>query len=188
MLMEKIQLEDDERVLKQVRKHWFILFVQLFGTVVLVILPLFAYTFVDGIEIGEVVIDTTGYGDMLLFGYLVWLLFMWMAMFNIWTDYYLDVWTVTTKRLIAVDQKGLFNRSVGSFRLERLQDMNVEIKGVIATLLNFGTIEAQTAAGSEEEFRAHGLPDPRGLKAVILHAADDIIRSYEESPSSSDGV
>jgi uncharacterized membrane protein YdbT with pleckstrin-like domain len=177
--MEKIQLETDERVLIQVRKHWFILFTQMLGLILGGIFPLVAYSlfhamgFFDALSTTSLSIPIPAVVAL----YACWLLIIWMAIFNVWTNYYLDVWTITNKRLIAIDQCGLFNRSTGSFRLERLQDLNVHVNGIIATFLNFGTLEAQTAAGSEEEFRASGLPNPRGLKSLILKATDDLIRS-----------
>lgn len=174
MLYEKIHLEDDERVLAEVRKHWFILFARLFWVVVVALLPLL---FAAGAPTA-----LPAYADLaqsifplLLYCYGAWLVVCWMAGFAAWTDYYLDIWAITNKRLIAINQQGFFRRSVGSFRLDRLQDMNVEIQGIVPTLLNFGTLQAQTAGGSEEEFRATGLPRPRELKALILRASDEVI-------------
>lgn len=95
-----------------------------------------------------------------------------MTLAYIWTDQYLDVWVITDRRIVAIDQKRLFVRNIGSFRLERLQDMNIEIPGFLATMFDYGNIEAQTASGSEEEFSARYLPKPREIKAVILEAAD----------------
>ena len=96
-----------------------------------------------------------------------------------WTNYYLDVWTITNKRLIAIDQHGLFHRETASFRLERLQDMNVEINGIIATFLDYGILEAQTAGGDDDKFRATGLPHPRELKSLILEASDVLLDEYK---------
>lgn len=189
MLTEKIEFEADERILKQVRKHWFVLFVQFFGLFLVAIVPLAAYLFMGSNA------DTEAFArlasilrEYFIFGYTAWLLLVWMAAFNVWTNYYLDVWTITSKRLIAVDQLGLFNRTVGSFRLERLQDMNTAVHGIIPTLLNFGTLEAQTAAGSEDEFLAHNLPDPQGLKAIILGATDELMRDYGRRGVNDGGV
>lgn len=189
MLTDKIKLEDDEEVLVLVRKHWFILFVQLFNLAILAILPIAAYfLFLKFAGNFDLTIDTGAYQTALYYGYAAWLLVMWMMGFNIWTHYYLDVWTVTSRRLIAVDQRGLFYRTTGSFRLERLQDMNVEIQGIIATFLDYGMLQAQTAAGSEEEFQAHGLPHPRELKSTILEAADRLIVHSDRESSDLSGV
>jgi hypothetical protein len=52
--------------------------------------------------------------------------------------------------------------------------MNIEISGFIATLLDFGTIEAQTAGGSNERFMSYYMPQPRAIKAKIVAAADTL--------------
>ncbi len=178
MLAEKIQLETDETILFQIRKHWFILFTQLFGLFLAGFFPLIGLLIIDSIVVRGFT-ESVHYSVPLIVAlYAAWLILIWMAVFNIWTNYYLDVWTLTNKRLIAVDQKGLFHRSTSSFRLERLQDMNVEINGIIATLLDFGTLHAKTAGKGEEDFKAHGLPTPRELKAEILVATDALMREY----------
>lgn len=190
MLADKIQLGSDENVLIQVRKHWFVLVAKLFGLVVTALAPfVLGYTAIALLNSQEIAATVSLYANLLTFVYVAWLVIVWMMIYNTWTDYYLDVWTVTNRRIIAVDQRGLFSRNIGSFRLERLQDVNVEIRGIIATFLDFGTIEAQTAAGSEEEFRMHGLPKPRELKALILKTADNLIDEYRNRPRlSEDGV
>ena len=174
MLTEKIHLEPDEIILAQVRKHWFILFTRMIGLAIASMFPYIAYITITMLPTPFTVPEAAyTFSTPMLSGlYAVWLLFIWMALFNVWTNYYLDVWTITNKRLIAVDQQGLFHRHVGSFRLERLQDMNASIHGIVATFLNFGTLEAQTASG-DDGFRASGLPDPQELKALILRAADE---------------
>ena len=103
-----------------------------------------------------------------------------MALFAIWTNYYLDVWTVTNKRLITVDQRGLFHRHTGSFRLERLQDINVSVHGIMATFLKYGDLQAETAS-EDRGFVASGIPDPQALKALILKATDDV--TYNRTPT-----
>ena len=177
MLYEKIKLEDDERVIATVRKHWWVIFLHLLSIAVMAWSPLLIYLFITQINLSLGTIDIStilvDYGVHLFFFYTVWIFINWVILFNAWTDYYLDLWVVTTKRLISIDQRGLFSRLVASFRLDRLQDVNIEISGVIPTFLNFGTIEAQTAGGeANHEFRSHNMPDPRGLKAIIVKAAD----------------
>lgn len=176
MLLEKIQLEQDEVVLTQVRKHWFILAVQFFGIIVGAIIPLVMVAVFFNIDSTHALAVTLNIQASLLIALgAIWLLIMWMVLFNIWTNYYLDLWVVTTKRLIAIDQRGLFRRRVSSFRLERLQDMTVEINGLLATLLDYGSLRAQTAGGDGDEFIATGLPHPRELKATILQTADTLM-------------
>ena len=177
MYYEKIQLEPGETVVAQTRRHWFIIFMQLFSLVMSALLPVILYWLItystkDYLAVNEV---TGVYLPGLFFLYTIWLMIIWIGIFTIWTNYYLDVLAITDRRIILINQKGFFRRNVSSFRLERLQDINVEINGLIATLLDFGTIEAQTAGHSEEEFRGVDLPNPRELKSKILEAADNLM-------------
>ena len=176
MLFEKIHLEDDEKVIMFVRRHWFFLLTRCFGVIFSASLALVAWTTIAQLSdgVGTTLPFALGYYNLyFLYVYSIWLLFHWMALAYVFTDHHLDVWAITDRRIIAIEQVSFFRRHTGSFRLEKLQDMNIEINGIIATLLHFGTVEAQTASGSEEEFRGNYIPRPRELKAVILQAADE---------------
>lgn len=172
MITEKIQLEADEHILIQVRKHWFILALQLLAVCIIAVLPLILYAIV--LSTIPLSFDATEYISLSVVLYTSWLVIMWMMLFSIWTNYYLDVWTITNKRLIAVDQKGFFFRTTASFRLERLQDTIVSVNGMLATLLDYGSLEVQTA-GEEKNFKAFGLPSPGNLKGIILGATDTLM-------------
>lgn len=185
MLTEKIQLEADEVILTQVRKHWFLITIQLISIIFIAVLPVV----VPILLMFTPLRDWAGSNDAsIVFAvlYIAWLVFSWMAFFSVWTNYYLDVWTITNKRLIIVDQRGLFNRTTGSFRLERLQDVNVTVQGVIATFLNYGNLQAETAS-DDRDFVAVGIPDPQGLKAIILEAADKTTYTSGGEPKPSIG-
>ncbi len=180
MLLERINLEVDEYVIKIVRKHWWIIAMRCFFIAFLALFPLIAFLLIKSLTLPEAATGLTslteyaeGYSSELWTIYTAWLLLLWISLANAWTDHYLDLWAITNKRVILVDQRGFFHRFVSSFRLERLQDMNIEVNGVIPTLLDFGTIEAQTAGGSNEEFTSHNMPRPRDIKALILKAADE---------------
>ena len=175
MLLEKIQLEADEKVLIQARRHWFIIISQVASLFFVALAPgaalLAASWFNETYD--KVSVPLSAHSSEIIFAYCLWLLFLWFGVFNLWTNYYLDILTITDRRAILINQKGFFRRNVASFRLERLQDINVEINGLIPTLLDYGTIHAETAGHSEEEFKVTDLPSPRELKALIMRAADN---------------
>lgn len=187
MLYDQLQFEPDEKILIKTRRHWFILFSHLFGLVVAALLPLI------------LLIASRLFGDTLAFSfdpyvpelsflYAAWIFILWIGAFNEWTNYYLDIVTITNKRVIVVNQRGFFRRVVASFRLERLQDMEVDINGLIETLLDFGQLNAETAGSEGDEFKITGMPNPRGLKAMIVKAADDLLDQYRVPTSTIDGV
>lgn len=172
MLTKKIQLEPDEKILTIIRKHWFVISVELVSVLFIAILP-YAFYLLSS-NFGTVRIDEMAPLSSLIALYCAWLLMMWMVLFSVWTHYYLDIWTITTKRLITIEQKQFFFRTTSSFRLEKLQDISVSIDGIIPTLLDYGSVEIQTA-GIDPFFRGTGLPSPTSLKAMILEAQDALL-------------
>lgn len=171
MLIEQLHLEADETVLRRVRKHWFVLFAQMASLVIIGLLPLLLYAGSMYVEIGISISES--YNLILSIIYILWLICTWMGLFNVFTNYYLDVWTITNKRLLAVDQDGFFRRTSASLRFDRLQDISTEVNGIVATVLNYGALTIQSA-GNEGNFKENGLPNPDELKSIILDAADKL--------------
>ena len=171
MNTEKIQLDADEHILLQVRKHWFVLCTQIICVVLVAFLPLFfimTISRVDGVA-SHIPVNMS----FLVTLYTGWLILQWMALFSVWTNYYLDVWIITNRRLIAVDQHGFFSRTMASFSLNRMQDISVSVNGILATFLDYGTLEVQTAS-EEEKFRVTGIPSPADIKSTIISASDSL--------------
>lgn len=100
----------------------------------------------------------------------IYYLAIWIFFFSQFTDYYLDINIVTNDRIIDINQKGLFGRSVAELDLTRVQDVHSTIKGIIPTLLNYGTVEVQTAA-TEENFVFEQVHDPHKVRQRILELA-----------------
>ncbi len=175
MLFEKIQLESDEKIIRIVNKHWFVVLSHGIGIAMVALVPLIGWVsaliFLSNNQ--TFAFELTAYTSYFVYFYSVWLLFCWIAFAYMWTTYHLDVWVITDRRVIVIDQISLFRRTIGSFRLEKLQDVNIEINGILATFLGFGTVECETASGSHEaEFKSNNLPNPRTVKSDILKASD----------------
>jgi hypothetical protein len=188
MLYEKIQLEPDEEVLTVVRKHWFIIAAELFGTFMLALLPFFILVVFVFLPEQWNVLDLHPERYLAVITYAIsgWLALCLMIAYATWTHYYLDLWVITDRRIIVIDQVTFFNRNVSIFRLERLQDIEYYIKGLLPTFLNYGTIRAQTASSFESNFETRGLPDPRGLQATIQRAMDARLKELGGQPIGTD--
>lgn len=185
MLFEKIQLEPSETVLKTVRKHWFVIVAELFGTFLLLLLPFFLLFLIALFPNTLLLfhIELHDFAALVTFAIAAWSILTLMVGFTTWTHYYLDLWIITDRRIILVDQIGFFNRNVSIFRLERMQDIEFKVSGIIPTLLNFGTLKAQTAGAHESNFISTGLPDPRGLQAIIQKAMDARLEVLNHNPN-----
>jgi flagellar biosynthesis protein FliQ len=180
MLLENIQLEPDEEVLLLVRRHWFYLVLHCVPPLLAALIPALCVLLLASVpQLYTEFISL--FIPHILFLYCVWLLAIWMMLASVWTDYYLDMWCVTSRRIVKIDQVALFRRKTGSFRLERMQDVNVEVRGILATLLGYGTVHVQTASADLEEFKADFLPNPESIKATILKAGDGVLDTVRES-------
>lgn len=159
------ELEHDEKVVLEVRRHMFVFYNQIILVVVLFFVPLFAAPFIV-----NMVNKTTEVSGGLFFGFFftLWLLILWMLFFFRWTDYYLDVWVITNKRIFDIEQRGLFSRDISVFQLDHIQDITVQIDGILATLLKYGDIHIHTA-GESTDFIIKTAAHPLEVKNKIMH-------------------
>jgi len=188
MLFDKIELEPNETIIKTARKHWFIIYLELGIILLFALFPFFSMMFLLAVPLPESLVESfLTHSSLIIFFLAGWLLLTSMAAAAIWTAYFLDLWVITDRRIIVIDQEGFFNRKVGNFRLERLQDIKVTINGVIPTLLDFGTVKAQTASASLSNFESKSLPHPRELQSTIQIAMDARLKTiYKETISLSE--
>jgi len=161
-----LELDQDEILIKVFRKHIFHFLTQIFGLIIIALLPLVAYPFVESFLFPD---SPARFAYFSLFIYFMFLMVLWNIGFVIWTDYYLDMWILTDKRLIDVEQKGLFSREVSSLRLDRIQDIKLQVSGFIQTFMGMGSVYVQTA-GSEKEFVIRNAKHPEQAKDMILSA------------------
>jgi hypothetical protein len=183
MLYEKIELEPDEQVLSTVRKHWFVITVEMLSIILVGLLPVVGCIILLSLPFDiEVITLFEENMPIIVFLLSTWLLLSAMATVMAWTHYFLDLWIITDRRIIVIEQLSFFNRKVSNFRLERMQDIKVTISGIIPTLLNYGTIRAQTASAAESNFTSPALPDPRGLQSLIQTAMDARMKAIGDTP------
>ncbi len=155
---------ENEIILSVIHRHWFdiathfILIVLFAGLLAAGFFALPSFTTQSGVFNHRVVI---------LFIQNTFLLLLWMYAFLIWIDYYFDVWIITNERVINIEQKGLFVRSVSELKFSRIQDVTSEVRGMIPTILNFGDVRVQTAS-EEDVFLFRQVPDPYHVKDVIM--------------------
>ena len=74
---------------------------------------------------------------------------------------------LTDMHLIQVVQRGLFSRSVSQLSMARVQDVSAQRSGLAATLLDYGTIEVETA-GEDDKFVFNLAPNPQQLADECL--------------------
>ncbi len=169
--MKEFELEPGEHVVKQTRKHWFLFLGELLPYAILAILP-FALPRI--LALAPPLADyATFFNYQTALGRVtlgVWLLVFWTGAWGAFTRYFLNVWVLTNRRIVAIKQRRYFSREVSSLSLSRVQDVTTEVRGVLPSLLNIGDIKVQTAA-EDVEFVMHGIPRPEQMRDIVLKYA-----------------
>jgi hypothetical protein len=154
----------DEEIVIFTRRHWIQLAIAILSVVALVaayfaaLIVIFAISDLRFRGVGGLVVSTiTG----------VVLLMAWLFLYIKFIDYYLDVWILTSERIVQIKQRSLFNRQITELDLSTVQDVQSKVKGVVSTFLGYGTIFVQTA-GTTELFEFKYIPKPLEAEKKIL--------------------
>lgn len=165
-----IKLDSQEKVVFEIRRHWYVFVTESLFLILLLAVPLGVLYGIEAFSISF----SGGLGSLFAFLSAGWIFIIWISFFVIWTNFHLDVWIITNKRIIDVEQHNLFSRDVSEFRLDHIQDVTVEVKGILPTLLHFGDIHVQTA-GESREFVISKIPRPYKVKDIIIAEQNRVI-------------
>ena len=170
MTHKALNLDSDEHVIMEVRKHWIVFFVHALGLLLAAFLLFVLFVLIEFFmpQLLSSISIPGNSSALFLFIYTLWLLVLWVSFFVDWTKYYLDVWYVTEKRIIAIDQRHIFNRGVSNLRFDKIQDVTIDVKGFFATLLNFGNVRVQTASEDNYDFFMNTVRNPERVRRVIF--------------------
>lgn len=155
----------DEKVIKVIRRDLFILFKKILFLLLLLVLPLLFFNFIILTQT-DIVNGVVSY-PLLVLGVSAYYLFIWMFFFFSFIDYYLDVWIITTERIIDIEQRGYFSRVISEHKLFRIQDVTSEVHGLFPTLLKYGNCHVQTA-GVKQRFNFREIPNPDKIRDMII--------------------
>lgn len=172
-----IALNPGEKIIKIYHRHWFILFLEMvsFGTAVLI-------TIFTGLTI-FLKSPVYEYKILALFLSSVVVLLLFISFCIGFIDYWLDIWLVTSERIIDVEQKGFFVRDFSEFKISKIQNVNVTVAGFIPTMLNYGNLTIETAS-SNETFVFKSIPDPYKAKTDLLIIYDKYLKNHRQQAQS----
>jgi len=155
--------KNGEKIILVSHRHWFniaIQFIYIVGILLFLILIYSAF----GIFFPEAERNTVLILNLALISFLM---LLWLFVCVTWIDYYLDVWIITDRRVVNVEQKGLFSREVSELEHIRVQDVTTEVKGFFATFFNYGDVHVQTAAETSR-FIFRSVSNPYAIKNLIM--------------------
>lgn len=163
-------LKPGEEVKLFLRRHVIVLWQRITLLLLVGIVPIIAWIV---LVTQTTVLDNDSAAFRVIIVFIVSLFYLFWArlLFTVWLDYYLDVWVVTTERIMNINHEGLFHRKVSQQLLSRVQDVTTETKGWLQTLMHFGDIHVQTAAETEH-FVFQDIEEPEEVAQLIseLHA------------------
>lgn len=165
-MMFSSRLDSSEQIIVTIRKHPLVFCLQILVLFFGALIPLvFTVLAPENVRLAFAGLFATGV--FLVFAYVIWVLLLWMSAFVLWTNYFFDMWVVTNRRIIDIDQRTLFYREITTLMLEKIQDITVEIPGVLATLFGYGTLIIHTA-GENKDIVIHFANNPQEAKDKIL--------------------
>ncbi len=170
-----------EKVLKVIRKDFFILLKKVSFFFLLIFLPLVFFYLM--IATNATIMSQTIAYPLIVLMTSSYYLFIWLFFFFSFIDYYLDVWIITSERIIDIEQKGFFSRTISEHKLFRIQDVTSEVHGVFATILKFGDVHVQTA-GTKQRFHFDDIPAPGSIRNLIIKLVQkkkkEMVRSVKQ--------
>jgi hypothetical protein len=160
-------LQDGENVLAIRRRHWIFLWPTIFGLALAAILPVLLVRWL---------LDLIGLLDDVeqVFWIIaaIWLLFWGVRLALTYYRYRNDIWVITSQRLIDCRRRHPFDLTVSTADLVNVQDMSVARNGILATMLDYGDINCQTASVDAHDFKLSGIPNPRETQILVDRERD----------------
>ncbi len=155
----------NEEIIRVLRRDLFVLFKKVLLFLLLTILP-FAFFYLMMIFNANILENNTIY-PLVILAISAYYLFIWLFFFFSFIDYYLDVWIITSERIIDIQQRGFFSRIISEQKLFRIQDVTSEVNGAIPTIFKYGDVHVQTA-GTKQRFFFHEVPNPDKVRDIII--------------------
>lgn len=168
--MININLHDGEKIVAKVRKHWLVFVLESFGLFIVALFPLGLLALPPQFMTDALPTLTGGQiGALVTFIVVAWELILFTVLMSLVTTYYLDVIIVTNKRILDVDQVGLFVRDVAGLPIEKLEDIKIRTTGILAEVFRFGRLDIQTA-GDQKEVSVRAIRHPERVRDLIMEA------------------
>lgn len=159
-----LQLDFDEKIIFFLHRHPFVFFKRSLFYLALAAGPFLVY-FVLKIYFPWVLEHKILYPLLVLLAS-IWLIFVWISLFQSWLEYYFCIWVATNKQIIDIKQAGLFNRTIAKQPLSRIQDVSAESRGFFATIFRYGNVYIQSA-GAKERFVFKEIKNPYSIARQV---------------------
>lgn len=156
-----IQLQDGEEVIRVIKRHPASLWGRLALDALILVVSLIVWQLLRS--------DGGTFNTLLDIAFALVVVGTLLAGFMVWYRYHNDQWLITNRRLVDVTRSTPFNLQVTTASLNNVQDINIRMKGIFNTMLNFGDVICQTASSGSRTFTLLGVANPE----KVLDAIDE---------------
>lgn len=155
--------DSDEKILYVIRRSVWTLAASSLVIAALVLIPVVLFPYLDSINVRFDLGIKPGFITSLN---IFWYLFTFGYMFQVFINWYFNVFIITNKKILDLDVKGLLYKNVSEASLENIEDVTSRITGTFGTVLNVGSIYVQTAA-EMREFEFDVVDNPGEIRDII---------------------
>ena len=165
-----------EKVEYIVRRHWVTFIPVIFFFILLLAMPFGAYWLL--LKSANNFLNSPVYYTAGVLFTSIYYLSVILFFYTYFVAFHLDLWVITNDRLLDVQQKTLFARTISEVDLYQIQDASSEIHGIFPSIFNYGNIILQTAS-AVPKFTFRNVANPNKLREAILNlSAED--KKYHE--------
>lgn len=111
----------------------------------------------------------------------IWLIIVPAVVGYTWYIWWNGMYILTNLRLIDIDQRKIFHRTVAELPTDMIQDVRFDVHGPIATVLSFGNVTIETTGGGTS-FELEQVTDPQSVQQAILRAAEKSRQGESAAP------
>lgn len=160
-----ISLKEQERIITTIRRYcltlvgWFILVMAIFAIDAFFMFWLFAHNW---------------WGQTLFVLGILLAIFILARVLFIWQK---NVLLITTHRVVDIDQRGFFDKTVSEIPYDQIEDVSGRIKGFFGTILRYGDITIQTGVG-KVQIIVHHIKHPVYIQQEINERRERFVSRY----------
>ena len=110
----------------------------------------------------------------------IYYLGLYLFFYSQFIEFYLDMWVVTNDRIVDVEQKGLFSRTISELDLYRVQDVTVDMNGIFPSLFKYGHVKVKTAS-QNLGIVFHNVPNPNEIREALIQLSDADRKHHQET-------
>ncbi len=176
MRLVKIYVPDltsDEKVEMVLRRHGVIMLFDVLLFLLLLAVPIVVESFLSR-EFASLLVGPVSKPLLFCLGS-IYYFYIWVYFFATFIDYWLDVWIVTDRRIVSLEQKGTFSRRSSEQQLYRIQDVTSAVTGFLPTILRYGDVVAQSA-GTVQNTQLQQIAHPDAVARRIMELVEQAKR------------